>query len=524
MTHTPTHSAGSRTALREQAEHTLKRFYGRTALGMVLPGSGLILRNKPIGWVLIGITWGGAIAIIALALTRGFSRSALWLAVRPNAVLVLMIAVVSWVVVLALSIVYTGWLHRPQPRNAGQTVAALAWVGLLCAALLAPVTIGAADLTAHRQLLVSAFDTGRSRAAGAADPDASRSDPWEHIPRVNLLFLGSDGAADRVGVRTDSIMVISIDTASGAAVLVGLPRNLENVPFPPDNPLHALYPNGYQCPSECLLNAVWEEAERHADLFDSESSPGLTTTRGVVSQILGLTMDATVVVDMLGFADLVDAVGGVDINVRERIPTGGKVEGGQIVPGSITGWIESGEQHLDGYHAMWFARSRATTDDFSRMRRQRCLAGALISQVDAQTLLTRYPQIAQATRQNLSVDIPLEDLSAWIDLLAQVQRAGTIRSLPFSDLNTTTGDPDFARIRALVQEALNPSAATSAPTAPTTPTNKASATTAPGPTGDSGRVMVPAPSAAETGNGPDATEQATDAPTTQSLVDLSDAC
>ncbi len=521
MNHTPSHSAGSRIALREQAEHTPKRFYGRTALGMVLPGSGLILRNKRSGWVLIGITWGGAIAIIALALTRGFSRSALWLAVRPNAVLVLMVALVSWAVVLALSIVYTGWLHRPQPRNAGQTAAALAWVGLLCAALLAPVIIGAADLTAHRQLLVSAFGTGTSRAAGAADPDASRSNPWERIPRVNLLFLGSDGAADRVGVRTDSIMVISIDTSSGAAVLFGLPRNLESVPFPANNPLHALYPDGYQCPSECLLNAVWEEAERHADLFDSDSSPGLTTTRGVVSQILGLTMDATVVVDMRGFADLVDAVGGVDMTVRERIPTGGKVEGGQIVPGSITGWIDSGEQHLDGYHAMWFARSRATTDDFSRMRRQRCLAGALIAQVDAQTLLTRYPQIAQATRQNLSVDIPLEDLSAWVDLLAQVQRAGAIRSLPFSDLNTNTGDPDFARIRALVQESLNPAASTSAPT---TPTTTASATTAPGPTGEAGRVTVPAPSAPESGTGPDATEQTTDAPTTQSLVDLSDAC
>ncbi|MEP7161301.1 MAG: hypothetical protein ABI746_09370 [Dermatophilaceae bacterium] len=93
------------------------------------------------------------------------------------------------------------------------------------------------------------------------------------------------------------------------------------------HPRHSLYPNGYQRSSECLLNAVWEEAEQHADLFGSDSSPDLTSTRGVVWQILGL-----------------------------------------------------------------------------------CLAGALITQVDAQTLFTRYPQIAQATQRNLSVDIPLEDL------------------------------------------------------------------------------------------------------------------
>ena len=113
---------------------------------------------------------------------------------------------------------------------------------------------------------------------------------------------------------------------------------------------------------------------------------------------------------------------------------------------------------LDGDDALWFARSRATTDDFSRMRRQRCLAGALISQVDAQTLLTRYPQIAQATKENLTIDIPLEDLPAWIDLLPRMQKAGKLRSLPFSNLNIHPGNPDFARIRAMVDEALRPAA------------------------------------------------------------------
>ena len=532
MSQPATSAAGTRSARRRQLEHSPGRFYGRTALGLIVPGAGLALRGKRVGWLLVLATLVGALFVIALALTRGLTRTALWLAVRPNALLVLMVALIAWAAVVAASIAYTGWLHRPDPRSRAQNLAATGWVGLLCLVLVVPTVIGARDLIAHRDLLSTAFGGRSDRGAGAADPDASRSDPWEGIARVNVLLLGSDSGADRIGVRTDSIMLASIDTRDGSAVLFSLPRNLENVPFPVDNPLHALYPQGYSCQGECLLNAVWQEAELHPELFGTDPHPGLTTTRAVVAEILGLTVDATVVVDMQGFADLIDAVGGVDVTVRERIPTGGKVEGGAIVPGSITGWIEAGHQHLDGYHALWFARSRATTDDFSRMRRQRCLAGALISQVDAQTLLTRYPQIAQATKENLTIDIPLEDLPAWIDLLPRMQKAGKLRSLPFSNLNIHPGNPDFARIRAMVDEALHPAATTpsAGPSAggpgSSYPTDPAG-TTEPG--GPAGPAEPGTPYGIPGSNGPEVTDVPApgtpgEAPTTESLVNLSDAC
>ena len=62
-------------------------------------------------------------------------------------------------------------------------------------------------------------------------------DPWEGVSRVNMLLLGSDAGDDRIGTRTDSMIVASINPQTGDTLLFSLPRNLENVPFPKTNPL-----------------------------------------------------------------------------------------------------------------------------------------------------------------------------------------------------------------------------------------------------------------------------------------------
>ena len=80
-----------------------------------------------------------------------------------------------------------------------------------------------------------------------AHPNSAMADPWAGTPRVNVLLLGSDAGADRTGVRTDSMMVASINTRTGDTVLFGLPRNLQNVPFPEHDPLHKLFPQGFNC-------------------------------------------------------------------------------------------------------------------------------------------------------------------------------------------------------------------------------------------------------------------------------------
>jgi anionic cell wall polymer biosynthesis LytR-Cps2A-Psr (LCP) family protein len=167
-------------------------------------------------------------------------------------------------------------------------------------------------------------------------------------------------------------------------------------------------------------------------------------------------------------------MGGVDITVRERVCVECKSDGrgGIVWTGSKQTWIEKGPQHLNGYLALWYARSRATSDDFSRMRRQRCVAGALLNQVNAAKMVQRYPQLAEVLKKNVYTDITQGELPAWVDLVGRVQ-SGTIRSLPITDKIVAVGNPDFAKIRSLVKTALKakatPAKPSSSPTTPSAP-------------------------------------------------------
>src|SRR5690606_33542202 len=211
-----------------------------------------------------------------------------------------------------------------------------AFTAAMCLVVMAPTALAINGVSIQRETLKEVVFADTSRPPTTVEG----KDPWAGTPRVNLLLLGSDHAANREGIRPDSIMVATVDTETGDTVLIGLPRNLQRVPFPLSNPLHQVYPEGFDCGSECLLNAVWTLAEDRPDLFPGDPTPGLTATRDVVSEITGLTIDDTVMVNLAGFQQLVDAMGGVTINALERVPIGGKVVNGQIV--GIKGWIEPG--------------------------------------------------------------------------------------------------------------------------------------------------------------------------------------
>ena len=128
-------------------------------------------------------------------------------------------------------------------------------------------------------------------------------------------------------------------------------------------------------------------------------------------------------------------MGGVDVNVQQRVCVEchtGTRRRHRGLHGDKQEYIEPGLQHLDGRHALWYARSRAGSDDFSRMRRQRCVAGALMEQADPVGLLQSYPQLAKVVKDNVSIDIPRDELSAWVDLALRIQKGGSIRSLPLT--------------------------------------------------------------------------------------------
>jgi LCP family protein required for cell wall assembly len=269
--------------------------------------------------------------------------------------------------------------------------------------------------------------------------------------RYNVLLLGGDAGEGRNGMRPDSITVASIDEETGRTVLIGLPRNLAKVPFPEGSRMRTEFPQGFDCEG-CYLNGVNTWANDHADLYPHAEEPGIEATMEAVEEITGLTLNYYVVIDLRGFRELVDAVGGVDIKVGERLPIGG-------VGGPITDWIEPGRQHLDGFQTLWYARSRATTDDYSRMARQKCVMNAMLRQLDPTTVVTRFSDIAKAGKQVISTSIPRGEIATFVSLAleAKSQPVSTVSLVPPA---INTGDPDWDLVRTMVSSAIDASEAT----------------------------------------------------------------
>ena len=271
--------------------------------------------------------------------------------------------------------------------------------------------------------------------------------------RYNILLLGADSGRDRFGIRPDSISVISINAETGAAVNIGIPRNLQHVGFVAGSPLLKVYPNGWNCGVDCLINAIYKDTmDNHADLYPLAekhgSTPGVEATREAVEYVTGLKIQSYVMVDMAAFAGLVDALGGVDINVKERLPIGGQ----KLDLSDVSGWIEAGQQHMNGYTAMWYARSRHSTTDYDRMRRQREVENAILNQFDPANVLTRFQSIASAGRKMVKTDIPSGMLASYVELATKLKSKKMV-SLELVPPTIDVIHPNFDSIHNMVQAA-----------------------------------------------------------------------
>ncbi len=316
------------------------------------------------------------------------------------------------------------------------------------AALVAAIAVGVPQLTA-------------TRAGGPADAPAASSSPSAAglPPRVNVLFLGSDAGPARAGVRIDSLIVASIDTRSGDTLLVGVPRNLQHVPFKAGTPLAQRYPDGFACPGAtsqpCVLNQLWQvgEQNRRDAYFRQFREPGRQAVVDGVEGVTGLRMNEVVVADMRGFAALVDAVGGVTVDVPRRLPIGGRADASGRQE-AVKAYLEPGRWHLDGYQALWFARSRSDSSDDDRMQRQRCLVAALGAQLDWGRIASSYPQLLKALGDNVRTSIQAADLPTWARLAELVGSKGRLRSLPLTAQVVDPARPDLAAVRRLVADAV----------------------------------------------------------------------
>lgn len=344
-----------------------------------------------------------------------------------------------WIIVVIRSYL----VLRPARLSGGARSLGAAAVAVMCLAVAVPAAWSAHKSYVARDALTSIFRSG-SESGKHVDAD----DPFNGRPRVNILLIGGDAAENRTGVRTDSMTVASVDTETGDTVLLSLPRNLENFQLPP-GPARDRFPYGFtgdgpQTPG--LLNELYQYAEDHPDVVPGvpKNHRGPELLKATIAGILGLRVDYYILVDMFGFADIVDALGGVKVKIEQPIPYG--LEGAVLPPGHRT---------LSGKEALWYGRSRTGSSDYVRMGRQKCLMRAIAEQADPRTVLTSFDKLAAAAKRTLSTDIPQELLPALVELSDKVKDGARITSLQFVPPLIYSGDPDFDLIRRLASEAVN---------------------------------------------------------------------
>jgi polyisoprenyl-teichoic acid--peptidoglycan teichoic acid transferase len=390
------------------------RRFAAGVLSMLLPGAGqLYLGRRRRGLVLLGLSVVAALSAVALV---GWASSSVdrtlvaavlaadlaLLALRLFAVLDVwrrgVVGLVVFAVVTAVPHVAAGYVTVRSYDVLENVFADEEPTDVLHAGLFRPQVIPlptSVPRDAWELALVERLGPGEvAPLEGRAL--AGRPTPW-----TTILLLGTDEGPGNWGARTDTIILAAVQHGTGRAVAFGIPRNLAQVPAgrngkPFRQPLNALYGVG-----------------------------GASAVKQAVSNLLGLRVDYYALVNLLGFADLVDALGGVEIRVRERLhdevtrPAWGEPKPRiDVEPGEV--------RHFYGREALAYVRSRKDSSDYTRMARQRCFLSAMADQLDPVTVLRNFGSLARTIETNVHTDIPLNRLPSLVRLVSSVEPSETL--------------------------------------------------------------------------------------------------
>jgi LCP family protein required for cell wall assembly len=281
---------------------------------------------------------------------------------------------------------------------------------------------------------------------------------WDGKSRLNILLIGAD--EQNGGHNTDTMITVSIDPATNQVVMFTLPRDTVDVPVPA-GPARNYYGPTY--PGK--INAYWAAVSTRTDFYPAipgiAGGPGYNGLKAVLGNLYGLDIKYFVEVNFEGFKKIVDALGGVTINVQipvvdDQFPA---------ARGDLQRlYIPAGMQHMDGAAALRYARSRHTSSDFDRGARQQRVLVSLREQMNISTILPAIDALTEAVKGSFTTDMPREIVPLLLQVADHID-ARSIRSVIFTPpyyqtefLNSPRGyiiEPKIDRIRAAVHDAFN---------------------------------------------------------------------
>ena len=259
-------------------------------------------------------------------------------------------------------------------------------------------------------------------------------------PWTTILLLGTDEGPGNFGARTDTIILAAVQHGTGRAAAFGIPRNLAQVPLGKKGRL-----------SKEPLNHIYG--------LNGGGDQGAAALKQAVSNLLGLRVDYYALVNLVGFADLVDALGGVEIVVKERLRDEvTRAAWGEPKP---TIDVSPGERRrFYGREALAYVRSRKDSSDYTRMARQRCFLSAMADQLDPVRAIRNFGSLAKTIETNVRTDIPLNRLPSLVRLVSAVDARETLTVTFGFDYffgRQKTGNypvPKLGRIQATVRQAI----------------------------------------------------------------------
>lgn len=294
-------------------------------------------------------------------------------------------------------------------------------IGFVAVVAVVAIVYGATALGALSKIIVK--NTGRGapllRGGGLEG---------EGDGRINVLILGMGGPGHPGGLLADTIMVLSVDPVNVKSAFLTVPRDLA-VDYP--KPLTG----GGKINN---VHAYGEEQKAKVP------GGGSTLMKQTIAEVLDLPIHYFVRVDFKAFEKLVETVGGVRVNVEKPIydplyPAPNMID---FEPFSIA----AGLQSLDGKTALKYARSRETTSDFDRSRRQVQLMLALKDKVLKLNILAnprKVSEIATILGNHLRTDLSIKEFERFFEIVSKIEDKPIVKVLDTSNgspLTSTAGE------------------------------------------------------------------------------------
>jgi LCP family protein required for cell wall assembly len=256
--------------------------------------------------------------------------------------------------------------------------------------------------------------------------------------RINLLLLGID-RRDGTGwaYRTDTIMVITLDPQTGGAAILSIPRDLQiAIPGHGEDRINTANVYGYR---------------------QDNPDGGPALLKSTIEVNFGIPIDGYLMVDFQAFEGIVDTLGGIDVDVPKTLhdtrypaPKPGDPYAFKTIH------FDPGWQHMDGKQALEYARSRMSTSDFDRAKRQQLILLAVRERALELSAIPRWPSLAATIADGIKTDVDLGELLALAFFAARIDTSALQQAVLEPPLVVGHRRADGAAVQLPNWERINP--------------------------------------------------------------------